>query len=594
MELGQLVLKQLETYSEATRQGSLGAELVGIIDNIAKRQLQLKQYVLAKQSYERAFNIWQENKAFDEKGKKHLSASIYHQLGRVAQEQREWQQARDYYQQALDIKIEFNDRYSQAGTYHQLGIVAQEQREWQQARDYYQQALDIYIEFNDRYSQASTYHQLGRVAQEQREWQQARDYYQQALDIYIEFNDRYEQASTYHQLGIVAQEQREWQQARDYYQQALDIYIEFNDRYEQASTYHQLGIVAQDQREWQQARDYYQQALDIYIEFNDRYSQAGTYHQLGIVAQDQREWQQARDYYQQALDIKIEFNDRYSQAGTYHNLGIVAQEQREWQQARDYYQQALDIYIEFNDRYEQAGTYHQLGRVAQEQREWQQARALLPASPCRSISSSTTATLRQAPITSWVESLRSNASGSKLEQYYQQALHIKIEFNDRYSQASTYHQLGIVAQEQREWQQARALLPASPCTSISSSTTATPGKHLSPVGRCRSGATRVAASRAATTSKPLQIYIEFNDRYEQAGTYHQLGIVAQEQREWQQARENFLASLEIFIQYQDMNGVAVVVRSLARLWQETNDTDILTSTLSMSSSFDEEERYFSK
>jgi tetratricopeptide (TPR) repeat protein len=59
-----------------------------------------------------------------------------------------------------------------------------------------------------------------------------------------------------------------------------------------------------------------------------------------------------------------------------------------------------------------------------------------------------------------------------------------IEFNDRYSQASTYHQLGIVAQELREYEQARA--------------------HY---------------------QQALDIKIEFNDRYSQADrTYHQLGI----------------------------------------------------------------------
>ena len=202
------------------------------------------------------------------------------------------------------------------------GCVAQEQRQWAQAEQYYQQALAIYIEFNDRYAQAATYHQLGIVAQEQRQWAQAEQYYQQALAIYIEFNDRYSQASTYHQLGIVAQEQRQWAQAEQYYQQALAIYIEFNDRYSQASTYHQLGIVAQEQRQWAQAEQYYQQALAIKIEFNDRYSQASTYHQLGIVAQEQRQWAQAEQYYQQALAIYIEFNDRYSQASTYHNWGL--------------------------------------------------------------------------------------------------------------------------------------------------------------------------------------------------------------------------------------------------------------------------------
>ena len=69
--------------------------------------------------------------------------------------------------------------------------MAQEQRQWAQAEQYYQQALQLYIEFNDRYSQASTYHQLGRVAQEQRQWAQAREYFLTTLQIGVEFNDEY-------------------------------------------------------------------------------------------------------------------------------------------------------------------------------------------------------------------------------------------------------------------------------------------------------------------------------------------------------------------------------------------------------------------
>ena len=54
-----------------------------------------------------------------------------------------------------------SDCYSQAPTYHQLGIVAQKLRQWAQAEAYYQQALAIYVEFNDRYERAGTHHHLG-------------------------------------------------------------------------------------------------------------------------------------------------------------------------------------------------------------------------------------------------------------------------------------------------------------------------------------------------------------------------------------------------------------------------------------------------
>jgi tetratricopeptide (TPR) repeat protein len=150
-----------------------------------------------------------DNKQYPPEEIRRHSASIYHQLGRVAQEQRRWEQAEQYYQKVLAIFIEFNDRYEQAGTYHQLGVVAQAQRRFEQAEQYYQKALAIFIEFNDRHAQAGTCHQLGVVAQEQGEWASARDYLLKDLEITREVNDE-------HGLGITLQSlARLWQASGD-------------------------------------------------------------------------------------------------------------------------------------------------------------------------------------------------------------------------------------------------------------------------------------------------------------------------------------------------------------------------------------------
>ncbi|GBL11509.1 photosystem I assembly protein Ycf3 [Microcystis aeruginosa Sj] len=422
LKLCESVCQACQTYPEQIKTGIIGGNIVGALGNLAMAYQDTKNYEQAKQTYLKVIELTQNLQGVDEQQKASILGTIYHNLGAVAQELREWEQARSYYQQAIEIKIEYgaaggtqSARYEQARTLHNLGAVAQELREWEQARSYYQQALEIFIEYGERFSQASTLHQLGRVAQELREWEQARSYYQQAIEIKIEYGDRYSQARTLHYLGMVAGELREWEQARSYYQQAIEIKIEYGDRFSQASTLHNLGAVAQELREWEQARSYYQQAIEIKIEYGDRFSQASTLHQLGNVAQELREWEQARSYYQQAIEICIEYGDRYSQARTLHCLGIVAGKLREWEQARGYYQQAIEIFIEYGDRFSQAIVLHNLGVVAQELREWEQARS-----------------------------------------YYQQAIEIYIEYGDRYGQANPMHCLGVVAEGVGELSQAKS------------------------------------------------------------------------------------------------------------------------------------------
>ncbi len=320
IEAGMQIAARLEHYPESLLTGEAGFDRLRVLADIARRQLLTQQLDASAQTYQRCLDLIEQLSANDERQRARWRAVAYHNLGTIAQRQRQWEQAERHFKQALQIDIEFNDRYSQARTYHHLGMVAQEQRQWEQAEAYYQQALQIYIEFNDRYEQAGTYHQLGTVAQAQRQWEQAEAYYQQALQIYIEFNDRYEQAGTYHQLGTVAQAQRQWEQAERHFKQALQIYIEFNDRYSQAGTYHQLGRVAQEQHQWEQAEAYYQQALQLFAEFNDRYNQASAYHWLGIVAQEQCQWQRAREYLLTALQLCHECQGAHSRAITLRSL----------------------------------------------------------------------------------------------------------------------------------------------------------------------------------------------------------------------------------------------------------------------------------
>src|SRR5260221_257631 len=66
----------------------------------------------------------------------------------------------------------------------------------------------------------------------------------------------------------------------------------------------------------------------------------------------------------------------------------------------------------------------------------------------------------------------------------------------------------------------------------------------------------------------LRIKVEFNDRYAQASTYHQLGRVAEEQPQWADAEQNYLEDLRITAEFQDQHGLGITLGSLARIAPE--------------------------
>jgi hypothetical protein len=53
-------------------------------------------------------------------------------------------------------------------------------------------------------------------------------------------------------------------------------------------------------------------------------------------------------------------------------------------------------------------------------------------------------------------------------------------------------------------------------------------------------------------------------------------MVAEEQRQWDTARENLIKALENLVEFEDQQNVTIALSSLARLWQAAADQRVLT------------------
>jgi tetratricopeptide (TPR) repeat protein len=155
LELGELVLAHLERLPKDAITGQRDAELLEVIDMIAKNQLFTRDFERARANYEKALAL------LDGLGlNPHLAglvrASILNQLGIVAQQQHRFPEAEAAYKQALATFLDCNGFHGAAGTFQELGIVAQQQHRFPEAEAAYKQALAIFLDFNDRHHAASS------------------------------------------------------------------------------------------------------------------------------------------------------------------------------------------------------------------------------------------------------------------------------------------------------------------------------------------------------------------------------------------------------------------------------------------------------
>ncbi|WP_441233725.1 tetratricopeptide repeat protein [Bradyrhizobium sp. 930_D9_N1_4] len=314
-ELAELVLAKLELLPSEAITGRSAIQFAGVIESIATRQLELREFDRARTSYERALAILDGVKDFEPQLVGQGRAAIFHQLGSVALRQRRLTEAKDFFERALEIQIEFRDHSGTASTYHMLGSVAVDRHNFTDAEDAFRKALEIRLEFNDRKEIVITYSELGSLALIQDRLMEAEEWYNKALAIVLEFANRYRLSLVYHQLGAVAHRQRHYSKAEDAYRKALAVSLEYKDYHSAAATYHQLGVVAQDRGRLEEAESAYNKALETYVALSERYELGDTYHQLGRLAETRARFAEAEDAYCQALAIFVEFENEVS-AGT--------------------------------------------------------------------------------------------------------------------------------------------------------------------------------------------------------------------------------------------------------------------------------------
>lgn len=371
LELSRAVLAGLERYNANRLEGEAGYEMFAVLDDMASKQLMLKDYASARELYERVLALIPAVVAGDERERTHSELRVHHQLGRVAEQEGRFEDAKRSYRRAIELghKVDGNN-YDAAVHHHHLGVVAKREGKWAEARGHYENALRMAILHENLRIQAGIHLELGNVARETHGWNEARDRYQRAAEIYAQCRDDLALAGAYQGLGNVAQEEGEWDVARDVYLKSLEIRIEYDDRPGQGDIYHNLGMIACEQGELEESEQYLRKALEIADEVDDEPGMAKTYHQLGTVAAACTRWAEAESMYRASLQILEKFNDAHGRAGVHHELGLLVGAQEQWDEATRQHLLALAIYADSGDRLRQASMHQHLGIVAWMQENW--------------------------------------------------------------------------------------------------------------------------------------------------------------------------------------------------------------------------------
>ena len=255
------------------------------------------------------------------------TAAVFHQMGQVAQNRWQLDEAHDLYTQSLAIIEDGEDQEPVADDYYGLGMVCQYRRRYTEAKEWFSKALEIHQRVSDAEEMVKDYRSLGLCSQYKFEYDEAASWYQRAREVLEENRDEENAVLVYHSLGTVCHAQYQFDEAENWYQQALQLSDRMGNSAQMAVEFHHLGLVEQAREMFMDdAEHWYLMALGKWQEVGDRRSEGDECRQLGVLFHEQKNLDKAEEWYGKARDVFEELQDLNRICRTYGQLGMVAEE----------------------------------------------------------------------------------------------------------------------------------------------------------------------------------------------------------------------------------------------------------------------------
>ena len=376
------------------------------------------QYERAIEHYEKVLSGIHE--IYSNDMRQELQARVYNNIGEVKHYRGRCEEAKSYYEKALEISIRAGNEIDKAVSLNNLGVLHHNYlSKLDEALNFHEKALEIRRRLGCRRVEGTSYNNIGGVYEARGDYEKALEYYEKSYVISLEVKDKVLEGKSLYFIGKVHRLLGQLQKAIEYHKRALQInqetgvktaavlsdlanhYISLGD-YEKADHYHKkaidmckeigdiehLGICLSNAYqlplylgEYEKAKTYLKKAITIHETTGNKSFLATTLCNISSVCKSAGQYQEARDYLERALKISRETQHKQVETIALGSMGSTNFSLGKYEQAIEDAQKALKIAKEIGDKESEVSCYIVLGCVyfAQSQNEkaiWYQSKAL--------------------------------------------------------------------------------------------------------------------------------------------------------------------------------------------------------------------------
>jgi len=242
-------------------------------------------------------------------------AKVLNLAGNLAYWQGDYDRARHFHEQSLEIRRHLNDRIGISASLNNLGNVAERLGDYGEATAFYEESMAIRRELGDEAGIATALNNLGFVAEHRMEFARARACHEESLAIRRKMKDRSGEAMSLNNMGNVVYWLEDYEEARALQLKSLKINRELGDRWGMGWSLKDLARVAIKLHDYDAARSYLDEGLPLCREIGDRPGIAETLETIGMLETDLKRYRKAARLFAAAEALRAEIRVAHSPPG---------------------------------------------------------------------------------------------------------------------------------------------------------------------------------------------------------------------------------------------------------------------------------------
>jgi len=229
-----------------------------------------------------------------------------------------------------------------------LATAFRDSGDYNEAENYYLQALSITKKINDTQNEAVYLLQLGTLAMVQGDLKLAVQRYQSAMHIIQILNRPKDEAIVWHQLGYIYSEMRSWARAEQSYRESARIKEALGDLKGAARTWHNLAGIVKLQGKLDAAESWYRKVIPVIGQCNQKDLACCLNNLANLLQHQTLRVSEARTLADEALAIKKTLDEAGAEIWkTYGLLAQIADKQQDIDAAKSYRKLSRDSYLRF-------------------------------------------------------------------------------------------------------------------------------------------------------------------------------------------------------------------------------------------------------